>query len=249
MSSLPLTKILIGGLLVTVIFASFFFYKFFNSGQTENTTLTSPDRSISQISAGPSPVPDFSAPATPSGSFANVASPLPSPSAGATPTSSQIASLQNEINTLEQTVATLQNRVATLESSGQTATQTTTTSSKVPVYIPLGSGGSASGLDWTTQDSLAITLDPGSYSGYTSMQLEVSLSVYQGNGTAYTRLYNSDDGTGVTNSDVSTTSQSYNWVTSNGFSLPSGSKTYKIQLKTSTGYAAQVQDARIKVNF
>lgn len=161
-------------------------------------------------------------------------------------------SLEDRIKLLEASLTVLERRQDIVEKSTGVSTGSTTTSSTgalPPSYIPLGSGGSTSATDWTSVDNLDVSINPADYPGYKSMQLEVSLRTFQGNGQAYARLYNNDDGLAIPTSEVSTTSENYNWQNSATFTLSSGKKTYKIQLKTLTGYEASVQSARIRVNF
>ena len=157
-------------------------------------------------------------------------------------------SLDTKVPALQTTVSNLQNRINNLEknnSTSQSTTQTTSTN-KSPLYIPLGSG-SSSNSEWANIDGTAISINPSDYPGYTSMQLETSLKVFQ-TGTAYARLYNKDDGTGQ--AEISTTSTSDTMVTSSTFTLPSSKKTYLLQLKGQiSGYASTATNARIKVNF
>lgn len=156
-------------------------------------------------------------------------------------------SLETRLKNLENVVTSLQSQVAQQgQPSGQTAAPTTT--KKPTLYIPLGWTGVSSATDWTTISGQSIDLDPADYPGYTSMQFEASLKALSGNGRAYARLLNNNDGTAILSSEVSTTGYDYTWVTSSGFTLP-GKKTYKLQLKSLTGYETGVQSARIKVNF
>jgi len=80
------------------------------------------------------------------------------------------------------------------------------------------------------------------------MQLEVNMRLNQPGGTLYARLYNSTSG-GATSSEVSSTSTTSSIFTSSTFTLPTGSKTYILQAKTSDGTSAFLDTARIKVNF
>ena len=158
-------------------------------------------------------------------------------------------SVDARVQSLENTVANLQVQINQLKGSASTA-DTTTTGTRSPVYIPLGWNGSGSTQDWSSVTTQTISIDPGDYAGYTSMQFSANLSVYQGNGTAYARLYDSDDGLAIIPSQVSSATGDYAWVSSGTFQLPATSpKTYMLQVKTTTGYPAQVQNARIKVNF
>lgn len=172
------------------------------------------------------------------------------------PTTTQTATTPNQVSgdinsrvqSLENTVANLQVQINQLK-GGETS-PTTISGSRSPVYIPLGWNGSASTQDWSSVTSQSISIDPADYSGYTSMQFEANISVYQGNGTAYARLFNSTDALAIIPSEVSGKTDTPTWVSSATFQLPSTTKkTYVLQVKTTTGYASQVQNARIKVNF
>lgn len=146
---------------------------------------------------------------------------------------------------LEQQVDNLQKGLNEQPVTGEV----TPSAKNAPLYIPLGWNASSGAFDWTSVSSQDITIDPADYPGYKNMQLEISLRVFQGNGKAYARLYNNDDNVALLTSEVSTTSQNYNWVISSGFTLSSGKKTYSLQLKSLTGYDAGVQSARIRVNY
>ena len=157
------------------------------------------------------------------------------------------ASPDSRVQSLEGTVANLQVQINALKGA---SVPTTTSGVKSPVYIPLGWSGSSQATDWTSITTQTIVIDPADYAGYTSMQFEANIQIYQGNGIAYARIYDKEDGLAAISSQVSTTSQDYNWVTSSTFQLPSSAKkTYLLQLKSSSSYAANIQNARIKVNF
>ena len=166
------------------------------------------------------------------------------PTASTSPTTS----LDNRIKALEASINDLSTRIAKLE-TGSSTTTSTTTSTKSPAYISLAASGSSSVGDWATVSGTVVTIDTGDYPGYTSMQFEANIQIFQ-TGIAYARISNKTDGTSILSSEISTTATSYTNVTSSKFSLPGGKKDYQLQLKSLvTGYAASVQNARIKVNF
>lgn len=134
----------------------------------------------------------------------------------------------------------------------QTTQTTTTTSSTGPktVYIPVGFGGSGSSTsDFGSISGQEVTIDTGNYAGYKQMVFEATFRIFQGNGTGEVRLFNKTDGTAVLNSNLSTTSQDYSTKTSNSFTISTGSKTYTVQAKSSTGYSVDLQLSRIRVDF
>ncbi len=154
---------------------------------------------------------------------------------------------ESRIQSLEASLANLTSRISVLENSSKTTTSTT--SSKAPLYIPLGSGGNSSGdRNFVTLPSYQVSIDPGNYPGYTSMQLEVNMKLEQSVGIANARLYNSSDNSAIS-ATASTTSSQYITVSSGTFTLPSGNKTYILQVQSTEGYQLTVSNARIKVNF
>lgn len=131
-------------------------------------------------------------------------------------------------------------------------TQTTTTTSSGPKvsYIPIGNTGSgASSTDFVSLSGHEVTIDPAKYPGYKQMVLEANFRIFQGNGLAEVRLFNKTDGGAILGSLVSTTSQDYTTKASGGFTLASGSKTYTVQVKSTTGYSVDLQTTRIRVDF
>lgn len=117
------------------------------------------------------------------------------------------------------------------------------------LYIPLGSSSTSNDRNWYSMNTHQVEIDPGNYPGYSGMQLEVVMKLNESVGTANARLFNSTDNSAITYSDVSTASDKYIWLASSSFKLPSGNKTYKLQLQSTQGYEISIQSARIKVNF
>lgn len=163
--------------------------------------------------------------------------------------------IEASLSAVNKKIADLEKKQQTLPVSSQisptTAPTTATSTSSGPKvsYVPIGYTGSGTySSDFGTVSGYETAIDPGNYPGYKKMVLEVNFRIFQ-NGTAEVRLFNKTDGVAITNSDISTTSQSYTTVTSSGFTLASGSKTYTIQVKSSTGYAVELQWARLRVDF
>ena len=161
---------------------------------------------------------------------------------------SKLAVLQRRIELMEKN-STSQTATA-ITNSASTTSSSTSSSKRAWEYIwPLGKGGSTSALDWTSISTLTVTFNPSDYTGAKSFQLEAEIQQYQGNGTANARLYNSQNGTAVNGSDLSTSAENYTWISSDNFSLPGGEYPYILQLKSTTGYAASLNNFRIKVNY
>lgn len=170
---------------------------------------------------------------------------------GESGSTSATTGLDSRVSSLEDKVTALQRQISQPQPK-MTPIPTSAVNSSVkqpPSYIPLGWVASSSALDWTTVTTQSIIIDTNDYPGYTSAVFEAFLMPYQGNGKAYARLYNGTDTQSIGGSEVSVSAIDYTWVSSSNFSLPSGKKTYNIQLKTTTGYASTVQNARIKIIF
>lgn len=165
------------------------------------------------------------------------------PSPGST---TAVPNLSSRLANAEAAIAELKTRVAVLEKASPT---TTVSTSKYPLYIPLGSGGGPWGSqDWATLNEYQVAINPDNYSGYTGMQLEVNFRLSEAAGTGSVRLYNVTDGSSVS-SQLDSTGTAFALFTSSSFKPPSGQKTYTIQVKSSQGKDLFVQSARIKVSF
>lgn len=173
----------------------------------------------------------------------NKSSEIKTPAPYVTPVQST-SSLDSKVAALETLVNDLKLKVANLEK----ATPAPASSSKSAVYIPLGSGGFWGNSDWYSLAEYEISLDPANYPGYSGMQLEVIFRLVEAVGIGYVRLYNVTDNSAIS-SEITTTSTSFNLKTTSSFTLPSGTKTYKLQIKSSQGRDLYIQSARIKVNF
>lgn len=179
--------------------------------------------------------------------------PISSPTPNVTFPPSNVKTVDDSrIRTIETAIIDLRVQIQALrDASSQTTTTTTSGSStKAPLYIPVGAGeAQMSGTDWITIPGYSVTIDTSNYSGYKSMQLEASMRLNQDGGSIQARLYNASDGSAITGSVVDVPASSYSVGSSAGFSLPSGSKTYQLQLSSTNGTQSFVQSARIKVNF
>lgn len=158
---------------------------------------------------------------------------------------SSSSSLDSRLSAVESAITDLRVRISALEKNSPSSSSTTS----YPLYIPLGSGGGPWGdQDWHTLDEYQVSINPDNYSGYSGMQLEANFRLAEAAGTGSVRLYNVTDGNSIT-SQLDTTSNAFSTKSSSTFKLPSGQKTYTIQVKSSQGKSLFVQSARIKVTF
>lgn len=146
---------------------------------------------------------------------------------------------------VESAVTELKARVSALEKATPTPVSP---SSLATIYIPLGSGGVWNNTDWNSLAEYEVSLNPDNFPGYSGMTLEVTFRLDDPSGTASVRLYNTTDGA-ATSSQLDATSATYTLKSSSSFKLSSGTKTYRLQVKSSGGKNLFVQTARIKVTF
>lgn len=160
---------------------------------------------------------------------------------------SNLNSPDPRMQAVETAVADLKARVSALEKT--TPAPVISQVSKYPLYIPLGSGGGPwTDQTWNTLSEYQVAINPDNYPGYSSMQLEANFRLTETAGTGSVRLYNVTDSSSIS-SQLDTTSASFGTQTSSTFKLPSGQKTYTIQVQSTQGKTLFVQSARIKVNF
>lgn len=159
--------------------------------------------------------------------------------------SNNSTSSDSRIANAEAAVTDLKARVSALEKATPVPVSA---SSQSTVYIPLGAGGSWTDLDWNSLAEYEVSLNPSNYPGYTGMSLEVNFRMVESAGTASVRLYSMTDNSAVS-SELNTTSTSFTLKTSSSFKLSSGTKTYRLQVKSSKQKEVFIQSARIKVSF
>ena len=149
---------------------------------------------------------------------------------------------------------TLETKIAELEGkstpSSTTIPGTTSTStSRSPQYIPLGSNAELTDRTGINLAQFEITLDPADFPGYTNVTLEAVVRMSEAVGTLTLSFYNMTDSVSITNSDISTSSTSFILTNSFNFKLTSGRKTYRIRAKSSEGYLSYIQSARLKISY
>ena len=152
-------------------------------------------------------------------------------------------SLDSRLGILEASMVELKARVSALEK----ATPAPVTTGKATMYIPLGAGGSWFNVEWQSLSEYEISLNPDNYPGYTGMYLEANFRLIDPTGTGSVRLYNVTDSSAVSG-QLDTTSANFALQTTGSFKLPTGTKTYRLQTK-STQRDLAIQSARIKVSF
>lgn len=114
------------------------------------------------------------------------------------------------------------------------------------VYIPVGAG-STSSLDWTDIPGAEVFVDTIKYGKIKEAYFEAQLRVPTANGSVCARIFNQTDKAFVFSSEVCSTSQKGERVTSPKISLYSGNKLYRIQMKVTMPYEGILDLGRIKL--
>lgn len=151
----------------------------------------------------------------------------------------------SKLDPINASISDLKNRVSSLE---QVAPASIATGSKSTLFIPVGGSGSYGNTDWTSLSEYEISLDPAKFPDYTGMVLEVNFRMVESASTGSVRLYNVTDSS-VVSSEISTSSTNFAVGTSSSFKLPAGNKTYKLQVKVTSGKNLLLDFARVRVNF
>ena len=112
--------------------------------------------------------------------------------------------------------------------------------------IPLGSG-STSKSDWENLISTETVINPAVYGSILEAYLIISLKNPTKNGQVEARLYNVTDNNVVYGSHVVMNGQTEQTITTQKFALPSASKLYRMQLKSTLGYDASLENSRLKI--
>lgn len=136
--------------------------------------------------------------------------------------------------------------IATPTPSPRQTTTTYTTSAVKEFYVPFGSGSGVA-TDWMDIPGMTVSVDTKNYARIKTVTFEVSISIPTGNETAYVRLFNATDQHPVWFSDVSLEGGTPQLVASQPITLDVGNKTYQVQIKTSLGYTANLDQARLKI--
>jgi cell division protein FtsB len=168
----------------------------------------------------------------------------------------ELTGLTDKLNSLEDKVTQLEgsnSALITKINSLQTGTKTNNSElsgKKSPVLIPINPGGNIDSNTWTNLTSGSIAINPADYPGYKNAYLIINLSVYVGQGTAYARLVNSQNGLAIIPSTVSTGSYLPVSLTSSAFQLPPGQNSYTVQLYTQVpGYPAQAGNSFLQITY
>jgi len=136
--------------------------------------------------------------------------------------------------------------ISTLVAQPKKPSTPTSAPSPAEIYISVGAGSTTS-LDWTDVPAAEVYIDTTKYGKIREAYFEAQLRVPMANGSVCARIFNQTDKAFVFSSEVCSTSQKGERVTSPKISLYSGNKLYRIQMKVTMPYEGILDLGRIKL--
>lgn len=113
-------------------------------------------------------------------------------------------------------------------------------------FIPLGSG-STSKTNWDDLIATETLIDTANYPGLKETYFIASLRNPTQNGIVEAQVYNVTDKHPVWGSITTMTSRESQTITSNKITLDTGSKLYRVQIKSSLSYLVYLDNAKIRI--
>lgn len=136
---------------------------------------------------------------------------------------------------------------ATGESAQVAPTPATAVSSGVKeIYIPLGSGSTQS-ITYVELSGIESVIDMGNYPKVKEIIFEATMRIPTANGRVYAKLFNVTDKHDAWYSEVYAEGSSGYRAESGNVVLAPGRKLYRVMMKSTMGYEAILDSARIKI--
>ncbi len=124
------------------------------------------------------------------------------------------------------------------------------TVSKKTAYIPLSGPVTTTATNWVDAAGTDVYIDlANDYGKSTYVSWEGFLSIANGNGTAFARLYDATHGIAVNGSEISGTSGTSTQSSSGSLSLWAGRNLYRVQLKSLNSFVVTFTSGRIKISY
>lgn len=114
-------------------------------------------------------------------------------------------------------------------------------------YLPIPGSGSTLENDWVKISGTDFYMSKADYQGLTGVYFEANVKLINGNGKAYVRLFDITHSVGVQGSELSTSSQTSVFISTNAISLWEGYNHYAIQVKSLTADTTVFESGRLKI--
>lgn len=182
-------------------------------------------------------------------------SPVPATTVSPVTDDSKQAALEADIAQLSERVGKLELQ-ATASTKGKTVVvnNNTTTTVTAPTgtgkiretFLPMG-GGSTDNRDWTNMTGAQIMFDPSKFGKIVSVRFEAA--GYTIGGEVHARLIDVTHNTIYYNTELMFNTNSPTWKRSAKFSIPSSPVTFQVQLLSTSGEMANLQDSRLVIEI
>ena len=114
-------------------------------------------------------------------------------------------------------------------------------------YLPISTGGQTMNRDWENLSGTDFYFDKNDYPGLVEIYFEANIHLFNGNGTAFVRLFDDTHGVGVQGSEITTTKQIDTAAVSGQVSFYQGKNLIKVQAKSLTADTTIFTSGRLKI--
>lgn len=118
---------------------------------------------------------------------------------------------------------------------------------KTTTYVNISGLGSTLSNNWVDLPSTEFYFDTRDFPGLVNVYFEANMKLFNGNGLAFIRLFDSTHGVGLQGSEVQTNSQSDTIVTSGQVSFYAGKNLIKVQAKSLTADTTIFNSGRLRI--
>lgn len=117
------------------------------------------------------------------------------------------------------------------------------------IWIPLVSSANTTNTNWTDVTPSDFYFDQEDYPGIKQVVFVAYLRAVDATGPVYARVYDVTNKRGVDNSEISTSSNSYQRFETTALSIWRGNNLYRLQLKSGIGTQVILSEAKLKVEW
>jgi hypothetical protein len=156
------------------------------------------------------------------------------------------------INKINQAITSIpaSNSVSVTPIPSRTQNQTTIIQNKEirsTTYLPISGNSQSTSNIWENLYGTEFNFDTGDYPNLKEAYFEANIKLFNGNGLAYVRLFDTTAGIEVWGSEVTSQNQNYMVVVSGKLTLRSGNHLYRVQAKSLTADTAVFNYGRLKL--
>ena len=148
-----------------------------------------------------------------------------------------------DLSSIKATITALQS--ATPVPTTSAVKTITPVGTKHVTYLPITGSFNQLSYDWVDVPTSSFNFDTADYPGLISVTFEANMKLFNGNGLAFARLYDSTHSAPIPNSQVQTNSQSDTMVTSAPLTFLPGRSLIKVQIKSLTADTTYFNSARL----